>query len=411
MNAIKTLKLALAALLLGTLAACGGGGGGEGTLRLSLTDAPTTDFKQVNVTVEKIRVHQSSTASDSDGGWYEIPLTDTEGNPIPPQRFDLLTLQNGVLAGLGQARLPAGTYTQLRLVLAANSEADPWANSVVLNDVDSTEVALTTPSGQQSGLKLKTNITVLADQVADFVIDIDAHKSIQVVGAGASGKYLLRPVIRVMPRYYSSVAGFLDPDLAVICDQCVSLQKDGVVVQHTTPAEDGRFVLWAEAGEGYALVVTVPEHATAVVTGVPVVAGHVTEVNTSENAINPPLSDSGTLDGAVTIPVAGPSTDPATGTMVRVLQHLTASPTTIEVASDWVDATAATYSYLVPVGATQVAPYVVPASALAFLPDTDAAGMYSLLAHLDGFVDLTPDLAQLTSGATITTVLDLVAVP
>jgi hypothetical protein len=146
-----------------------------------------------------------------------------------------------------------------------------------------------------------------------------------------------------------------------------------------------------------------------VVTGVPVVGDNLTEVNTSGKAIDPPVSASGTLDGAVTVPVAGtPSTTaPAIGAMVRVLQHLTAGPT-IEVASDWVDPTAATYLHTVPVGATQVAPYVVPSSALAFLPDPTAAnaGKYSLAAHLDGYTDLTPALAQLTSGATITTVLN-----
>ncbi|MBW6495652.1 MAG: DUF4382 domain-containing protein, partial [Burkholderiaceae bacterium] len=85
MKSFQTFKLALAALLLGGLAACGSGGG-EGTLRLSLTDAPSADFNEVNVTVEKIRVHQSSTASDTDGGWGEIILTDDSGAPMP-KRF------------------------------------------------------------------------------------------------------------------------------------------------------------------------------------------------------------------------------------------------------------------------------------------------------------------------------------
>ena len=407
MKAIKTLKLALAALLLGTLAACGGGGGGEGTLRLSLTDAPTTDFKQVNVTVEKIRVHQSSTASDTDSGWYEIPLTDTDGNPIPPQRFDLLALQNGVLADLGQARLPAGTYTQLRLVLAPNSSgADPIPNSVVLSD--DSEVPLTTPSGQQSGLKLKTNITVLPEQLADFTIDFDAHKSIQVVRAGASGKYLLRPVIRVVPTYYSvtGVAGFLNRDLVASCDQCISLQKDGAVVQHATPNLEGRFVLTTAEGSDYTLVVTVPGHASAAVTGVPVSAGTLTEVNASGNAINPTPSDSGTLDGAVAFQGAGdplPAIVPAVGASMRVLQHLTAGPT-IEVVSGWVSDPEGLYGYQVAVGATQVAPYAVLPAPLVFAPDDAGAGFYSLVASLAGFADQPVDLVtELTAGLIITT--------
>ena len=42
------------------LAACGGGGSSStapGTLRVALTDAPACGFDQVNVTVQKVRVH------------------------------------------------------------------------------------------------------------------------------------------------------------------------------------------------------------------------------------------------------------------------------------------------------------------------------------------------------------------
>ena len=49
----------------------------------------------------------------------------------PALRVNLLDLTNGVLAELGQTELPAGSYTQLRLQLAANGGAAPYANSVV----------------------------------------------------------------------------------------------------------------------------------------------------------------------------------------------------------------------------------------------------------------------------------------
>src|SRR5688500_15387418 len=92
---------------------CGGGGndGGTGTLKVSLTDAPACGFDQVNVTVLKVRVHQSAGAGENDGGWIDLPLTPG------PRKIDLTSLMNGVLEDLGQAALPAGHYTQLRLVL------------------------------------------------------------------------------------------------------------------------------------------------------------------------------------------------------------------------------------------------------------------------------------------------------
>ena len=126
------------------LKACGGGGDGgaspgvatSGTLRLALTDAPACGFDAVNVTVQKVRVHQSNTASDGDAGWSEVVLN-------PTRKIKLLNLRNGVLDELGQTPLPTGRYTQMRMVLAENT-GNTLANSVV--PTGGTEVALKTPS-------------------------------------------------------------------------------------------------------------------------------------------------------------------------------------------------------------------------------------------------------------------------
>src|SRR6185503_16130954 len=91
---------------------------------VSLTDAPPCGFDAVNVTVSQIRVHQSSGASEDAGGWSEITLR-------PARKINLLDLTNGVLEYLGETALPAGHYTQLRLVLAPNNASSPLSNSVV----------------------------------------------------------------------------------------------------------------------------------------------------------------------------------------------------------------------------------------------------------------------------------------
>ena len=203
MKTIVLRRLVLVAGMACLLAACGGGGSSEdagapvtamGTLRLALTDAPACGFDKVFVTVEKVRVHQSGSAGEGEGGWSEVILN-------PAKRLDLLSLRNGVLEELGQKSLPAGKYTQLRLVLAENGSTAPFANAVIPTG-STGEVALTTPSADQSGLKLKTNIDVIANQTADFVIDFDACKSIVTTGGGNSnaGKYILKPVLTVMPR-------------------------------------------------------------------------------------------------------------------------------------------------------------------------------------------------------------------
>lgn len=381
MKLLQNLKLALGGLLVAGLAACGGGGGGNadsGTLRLALTDAPACGYDAVNVTIEKVRVHQSSSASDTDGGWAEVVLN-------PAKRVDLLNLQNGVLEELGQTPLPAGKYTQLRLVLADNTGANPLANSVVLTS-DKTEAALKTPSGQQSGVKTNINIDIAANQMADFVLDFDACKS--VVVAGSSGQYLLKPVLSVIPRLVSGVAGFVDATLAN-GNTSLSLQQGGVVIKATTPDSTGKFLLQPVAPGSYTLVLTAPGRTTAVVANVAVVADTVTSVNASGTSFNPPASASGTVAG--TAPLE---------TLVRVLQPLTAGPT-VEVAGRFVD-NSGNYSYPLVVNAPLVAPFVAAPGVLVFVADTATAGKYTLNASLNGVVK-TVVLAPLASGATITT--------
>lgn len=389
----NNLKLVLGSLAVASLAACGGGGGGtstaeSGTLRLALTDAPACGYDAVNVTIQKVRVHQSSSASDSDGGWSEIVL-----NPARP--VNLLALQNGVLEELGQTPLPTGKYTQMRLVLADNSGAGLLANSVVLTS-DKSVVELKTPSGQQSGVKTNINIDIGANQMADFVLDFDACKS--VVVAGNSGQYLLKPVVTVIPNYVSGVAGFVDAGIVASGYTNVSLQQGGVVVKATTPAATtGQFLLRPVAPGNYTLVMTAPGRTTSVVTGVTVAAETVTSVNASGTPLNPPVSASGTVTG--TAPVE---------TLVRALQPLTpaltgGTPTTVEVAGQFVNGITGSYAYALPVAAPLIAPYVAMPNVLMFAPDAAAAGKYTVRASLTGFTDKAAVLAPLASGATITT--------
>lgn len=390
------LKLVLGGLAVAGLAACGGGGDGgtgisqNGTLRLALTDAPACGYDAVNVTIQKVRVHQRSSASDNDSGWSEIVLN-------PARRVNLLDLQNGVLEELGQTLLPTGKYTQLRLVLADNSGAGPLANSVVLSR-DKSVVELKTPSGQQSGVKTSINIDIGANQMADFVLDFDACKS--VVAAGNSGQYLLKPVVTVIPNYVSGVAGFVDARIVAGGYTNVSLQQGGVVVKATTPADlTGRFLLRPVAPGSYTLVMTAPGRTTSVVTGVTVAAQTVTSVNASGTPLNPPLSATGTLTG--TAPV---------DTLVRALQPLTpaltgGAPTTVEIAGSFVAPTTNTtgsYRYALPVAAPLIAPYVAMPNVLVFAPDAAAAGKYALRASLTGFADQAVVPGPLAAGATIT---------
>lgn len=370
--------LALAASF--ALASCGGGGGGggiggtgaQGTLRMAITDAPSCGYDAVNITIEKVRVHQNVDAADGDAGWSEIVLA-------PARRIDLLTLSNGVLQDLGQTSLPAGKYTQLRLVLAANGSATPPPNSVI--PTGEAETALTTPSAQQSGIKLNTNIDVASDQVADFVLDFDACKS--VVKRGGSGQYNLKPVISVIPRLSDAgmrVVGYVDASIAGSAVS-VSLQSNGVPVKATSPDATGRFVLYPVPAGTYDLVVTSAGRVTAVMTGVPVVLTAYTYVGSSSVAIAPPAAAS--APRAVTGTVA-----PASAT-VRALQALTGGPT-IEVAWAPVDALTGAFSFSLPIQAPVRTVYAANPAALVFAADAGAAGKYTIEAASAGALKTLP---------------------
>lgn len=386
----RPLQVGAAAIAL-ALAGCGGGGGGSaggtgtGTLSMSLTDAPACGYSAVNVTITKLSVHQSSSASVTDPGWIDIPITS--------QRIDLLTLQNGVLAKLGQVPLAPGKYTQMRLLLADNAGAaagQPTPNSVV--PTGKAETPLTTPSGQQTGLKLNVDIDIAANQLADFVIDFNACKSI--VSAGASGKYLLKPVLSVTPNFISGVKGSVDASIATGANTAILLEQPGtatsapVVVKATAPDSAGNYLLGPVAPGTYDLVVTSSGHATAVVTGVVVQSGLVTIVG---SAINPPVSSTGTIGGVVT--AAAPI-----DASLAATQALTGGGS-IEVNGIAADAVTGAYSFTLPVGAVAVAPYT--AGALTFSADAGTGGKYTINAT-SGTTTKSSSLLSLTTGATLT---------
>lgn len=367
--------------------ACGGGGGGisgtgaqMGTLKLALTDAPACGFDAVNVTIEKVRVHQNAGVDDeNDAGWIDVPVSDVK-------RVDLLSLTNGVLDELGQTSLPAGKYTQLRLVLADN-QSQPLANSVVPSG--GAETALRTPGGQQSGLKINVDIDVAEGQTADFVLDFDACKS--VVTAGSSGRYNLKPVLTAVPRLSDAgmrVIGYVDEAIAT-SGTTVSLQSNGVVVKATPPIvadgpNKGQFVLYPVPAGNYDLVVSAAGRVTAVMTGVPVVTDAFTHVNSEALRIDPPTSTERNASGSIT---------PHDGT-VRALQGLTGGPA-IEVAWGSVDADTGEFGFTLPVGAPVKTSYVANPTALDFQADAAVAARYTIEAAAGGV--MTTQAADLRS--------------
>ena len=401
MNTCKThfkpLTGLVGLLLTLVIAGCGSDGGGSsqpGTLGISMTDAPACGFDAVNVTVSKVRVHQSSSVDDKAAGWTDITLD-------PPRTTNLLDLNDPTqapkfaLESLGETPLPAGHYTQLRLVLVANSNSPnpPFNNSVVLSGTN-TPIKLDTPSGMQSGIKLIHQFTVDSGQRVDLLLDFDACKSIVQTG---SGKYKLKPVIQVIPFVLNGIEGFVGTNL-LSSNVVVSAQVNGEIVRATVPnTSTGKFFLArlpAGAGVSYDVVITADNHATAVISGVPVPTDtSITAVSTSGAPI--PVVTPPTLEASATHSISGtvtlnPATDDET-VLVAAKQALNGGPTvTVKSAPATVlDAALPIgdygYSLTLPIGAPSLGPYITPLPIVFVQQPPAVAGHYIVQASATGY--------------------------
>ncbi|MFH2119976.1 MAG: DUF4382 domain-containing protein [Pseudomonadota bacterium] len=375
-NLVKAVLPYLAASLIILMVGCGGGGGdsspqaGAGTLNVSLTDAPAGGFTAVNVTISKVRVHQSNSASENDAGWTDITLN-------PARKINLLNLTNGVLEDLGQTSLSAGHYTQLRLVLAANSGTN-LANSVVLASDPTTEIALDTPSAVQSGIKLINEFDVASGQRVDLVLDFDALKSVVARG---NGTFLLKPVIKVVPTQLNGIEGFVDT--AILGDDVlVSAQANGNVICSTTPnPQTGEFFLSRLAPGNYDVVITANGRATAVIIGVPVANNaSTTIVSTSSARFTLPNSATKNVSGTITL---NPSSTTAVA-YVAAKQEFGSGPT-VTVATIAADPSTGSYVLTLPVDAPLLGQYGTGTLPIALSTQAAVAGKYLLEASAEGY--------------------------
>lgn len=371
----KALTWLMASLLTVLVVGCGGGGGGggdaapaPGTLGISLTDAPACGFDAVNVTVIKVRTHQSSSASDTDAGWTDITL-------IPARKINLLSLTNGVLDRLGETPLAAGHYTQLRLVLDPNT-AVGLTNSVVPSG--GFETALVTPSAVQSGIKLVNEFDVASGQRVDLVLDFDACKSIVKRG---NGTYALKPVVKVIPFVLNGIDGYVDAAL-LGGTVMVTAQQNGVVVRSTAPnAQTGEFFLSRLAPGNYDVVLTANGRATAVIAAVPVAS--TTSVVILSNTAMPialPVSATHIVSGKATL---SPTSSTEVAYVAAKQTFGTAPIVTVKfVAAD--DSASGAYTLTLPTGAPQLGQYSATLP-IALVAQAGVAGKYTVEASASGY--------------------------
>ncbi len=196
-------NLMTALLLCGSLAACGTDSsssdqtgntvvsGSGPTFTLRVTDAPIDGAISVVLRFTEVRLRNTN------GNWTTHTFN-------TPKSIDMLQLQGTKTADLLIDKLvDVGNYDEIRLLV----DGAPMTNYVL----DAGGMAeLMIPNGSSSGLKIKGNFSVLENRPASLVMDLDLRQSITM--AGNSGKYILKPVVRlVSDKEAGHIRGTVDP--------------------------------------------------------------------------------------------------------------------------------------------------------------------------------------------------------
>lgn len=185
---------------------------GKSAFSFRLTDAPG-DYDKVNIDI----VGAQLIVDDS-----VINLEVNKGV------YNLLDFANGKDTLLADQMVPSGKLSQVRLILGDN-------NTVVIGNHS---YNLTTPSAQQSGLKLNVHADFVTGVAYEYTIDFDAARSIVETG---SGKYILKPVIKVFTNAVSgAIRGVVSPVSAKPLIYAISALKD--TVSTTADAATGKFM-------------------------------------------------------------------------------------------------------------------------------------------------------------------------
>jgi hypothetical protein len=185
------LTTAFAAALLGAFA-CGGSDtsptspSGRATLTVLLKDTPFVDAKSLLVTFSEVTAHRT-------GGAF-APVSFAGGATSRTCDLKKLTDAQDVL---GAAPLPAGSYTQLRLVVASaalyfDNAAEGPACAPTLAAPSGRSAAVEIPSGE---VRLTRPFEVAASGATTILLDFDGDRSVHATG---NGRYLMTPVITVV---------------------------------------------------------------------------------------------------------------------------------------------------------------------------------------------------------------------
>lgn len=245
------LVLGLAATI--ALAACDTASeatGPDNRVAVLLTDAPLEEATSLVVEFGRVDL------APADGDTGIVTISEDPGE------IDVLTLQNGVVHELGDALVPDGSYSQIRLIVET---ATLFFGPDEFYDVK-------VPSGSQSGLKILVDPPIVADDgsLHEVIVDFDVLRAVVETPPG-SGNYLLKPTAI---RAYSeagavegTVTDSLDPQAPLEGVEVEVFEAGGSdVVTSTFTEADGSYGFAALAAGDYDFRFSLPGYVPETVT-------------------------------------------------------------------------------------------------------------------------------------------------
>lgn len=222
---------------------------GYSKISVRMTDAPGP-YDEVNIDLKGVEI--------TGHGGSAVMLN------VNPGIYNLLDFTNGLDTLIATGSINAGRIQQIRLILGNN-------NSLKIGN---TTYPLTTPSAQQSGLKLQLHETFEAGFAYSLLLDFDANKSIVEEG---NGSYSLKPVIRVIQHAISgSIKGKINPAVSAM----VSAHSGGNSYSSGVNASGEFIVQGLPAGTYTVSIVPAAPHNSISINNVGVTVGNTTNIGT-----------------------------------------------------------------------------------------------------------------------------------
>jgi hypothetical protein len=280
------------------------------TVKTTVEVTATTPASVIHlyVTVKEIWLTTQTDATPSSGQWVRKVLSD-------PVTLDLATLNGGATTAFDSLEMDAGTYAQIRLVLAGVEEdltksartlGLNWNDAVQYLDASGTShlvpLELPYPGGSLlSAISIKLGGSSLlkasasSDETGSVIFDIDALHGLVILDDDGDRRALLNPGLQAADASKAgTITGTLDLsgiatgiDGIVVSAEVVDADNTRhSIVKSTRPRSDGSFTLYPLPAEdsdqgSYDIVVHGPGVSTLLVTGVPVQAGQSTSLQAS----------------------------------------------------------------------------------------------------------------------------------